>query len=162
MVQRTIDPDNPDSSIGFLIADVSRLMRRVYDSRIEHLGLTRSQWRVMVHLYRRNELSQTELAHVLEIEKPTLGRLVEKLEANGWVVRRVDERDSRARLVALTKAAHGIIDEMEALAEEVHRDALAGIPKSQASQLSENLLTVKQNLLSLVTEGNGRNGGGAR
>ena len=65
-----IRKDDPDSSIGFLISDVSRLLRRVYDRRVEPLGLTRSQWRVLVHVYRREGISQTALAQVLEIEKP--------------------------------------------------------------------------------------------
>ena len=79
--------DDPDSSIGFLISDVSRLLRRVYDRRVEPLGLTRAQWRVLVHVYRRAGVSQTALAQILEIEKPTLGRLVDRLEQKGWVER---------------------------------------------------------------------------
>ena len=54
--------DDPDSSIGFLISDVARLLRRVYDRRVEPLGLTRAQWRVLVHLHRREGVSQTALA----------------------------------------------------------------------------------------------------
>ena len=116
--------EEPDSSIGFLISDVSRLLRRVYDRRVEPLGLTRSQWRVLVHVYRREGVSQTALAQILEIEKTTLGKLVDRLEQKGWVERRVQEGDQRARRLFITEYARPLIDQMEELAEAVHADAL--------------------------------------
>jgi DNA-binding MarR family transcriptional regulator len=142
-----IRKEDPDSSIGFLISDVSRLLRRVYDRRVEPLGLTRSQWRVLVHVYRREGVSQTALAQVLEIEKPTLGRLVDRLEEKGWVERRVDDRDQRARRLVVTDKARPLIDEMEELAEAVHADALDGVGDGETDQLHRTLLTVKSNLL---------------
>ena len=143
-------PDNPDSSIGFLISDVSRLLRKVYDRRVEPLGLTRAQWRVLVHLYRREGVSQTELAGILEIEKPTLGKLIEKLEKKGWVERQVNARDQRARRLVITEAVRPLINRMEILAEAVHDDALAGLAAEQERQLTEILLVVKSNLNHLL------------
>ena len=146
-------PDNPDSSVGFLISDVSRLMRRVYDRRVEPLGLTRAQWRVLVHLYRREGISQTELAAVLEIEKPTLGRLVDRLEEKGWVERRVDERDQRARRLMVTDAVRPMIERMKILAESVNEDSMAGLAAEQERQFIETLLAVKTNLNRLLANG---------
>lgn len=146
-------PDNPDSSVGFLISDVSRLMRRVYDRRVEPLGLTRAQWRVLVHLYRREGISQTELAAVLEIEKPTLGRLVDRLEEKGWVERRVDERDQRARRLMVTDAVRPMIERMKVYAESVNEDSMAGLEAEQERHLIEILLAVKTNLNRLLVNG---------
>ena len=151
--------DDPDSSIGFLISDVSRLLRRVYDRRVEPLGLTRAQWRVLVHVYRREGVSQTALAQVLEIEKPTLGKLVDRLEQKGWVERRVEVRDQRARRLVITKQARPLIDQMEELADAVHADALDGVADEETDQLHDTLLTVKSNLLRLLN-GNRPDGGG--
>ena len=146
-------PDNPDSSVGFLISDVSRLMRRVYDRRVEPLGLTRAQWRVLVHLYRREGISQTELAAVLEIEKPTLGRLVDRLEEKGWVEHRVDERDQRARRLMVTDAVRPMIERMKVYAESVNEDSMAGLEAEQERHLIEILLAVKTNLNRLLVNG---------
>ena len=152
-------PDNPDASVGFLISDVSRLMRRVYDRRVEPLGLTRAQWRVLVHLYRREGVSQTELAAILEIEKPTLGRLVDKLEEKGWVERRIDERDQRARRLAVTDTVRPMIERMKILAETVNEDSMAGLAAEQERRFIETLLAVKSNLnLLLASSAAGANG----
>ena len=150
---KKIRRDDPDSSIGFLISDVSRLLRRVYDRRVEPLGLTRSQWRVLVHVYRREGISQTALAQVLEIEKPTLGRLIDRLERKGWVERRVDDRDQRARRLVITERARPLIDQMEDLAEAVHDEALDGVPDAATDQLYVTLLAVKANLLRQLNGG---------
>ena len=83
-------------NFGFLLNDVARLMRTTYDRRVKSLGLTRSQWWVLNHLFRGDGVTQTELADTLEIEKPTLGRLLDRLEAKGWVRREADARDRRA------------------------------------------------------------------
>ena len=72
-------------NFGFLVNDVARLLRTAYDRRVRALGLTRSQWWVVTHLFRASGVTQSELAEMLEIEKPTLGRLLDRLEAKGWV-----------------------------------------------------------------------------
>jgi len=142
--------NDPDSSIGFLISDVSRLLRRVYDRRVEPLGLTRAQWRVLVHVYRREGVSQTALAQVLEIEKPTLGKLVDRLEEKGWVERRIEARDQRTRRLVITKQARPLIDQMEELADGVHADALDGVADEETLQLHDTLMAVKSNLVRLL------------
>jgi DNA-binding MarR family transcriptional regulator len=144
--------EGPDRSIGFLLSDVARLLRRVYDRRVEHLGLTRSQWRVLVHLYRREGCSQTELASILEIEKPTLGGLIDRLEANGWVARRADPGDLRAKRIVLTERVRPVIEDMERLANEVHVEALAGVSADDSAKLLQTLFAMKSNLLRIVVE----------
>jgi hypothetical protein len=41
-------------NVGFLISDVSRLLRRRFDERARLIGVTRAQWRALTTL-RRNE-----------------------------------------------------------------------------------------------------------
>ena len=147
----------PDQGIGFLVSDVSRLMRRIYDRRVEPLGLTRAQWRVLVHLFRRDGVRQTELAGILEIEKPTLGRLVDQLEKKGWVARQVDPSDLRARRLVVSPEARDLIAEMDHLAQTVQDDALRGVSEADAKRLAELLLAVKLNLLDVMA--NGSSGG---
>lgn len=136
-------------NFGFLVNDVARLLRTVYDRRIRHLGLTRAQWWVLTHLFRRNGATQTELAETLEVEKPTLGRLLDRLEAKGWVRREHDERDRRVRRVYLTDGAEPVLLTMRALAAELRRDALAGIEAAERERFVDTLLAIKANLARL-------------
>ena len=89
--------ENLDRNFGFLINDVARALRTEYDRRVSGLGLTRSQWWVLTHLYRNEGVTQTELAETLELERPSLGRLLDRLEANGWIRRESCAHDRRAK-----------------------------------------------------------------
>lgn len=143
----------PPENVGFIIGDVSRMLRTVYDRRVEPLGLTRAQWRVMAHISRNEGCTQTELAAELEIEKPTLGRLIDRLQANDWVERRADENDARTKRVFLTPRAQPVLKEMYSLADDVLDAAFSGLTRDQADQLLQSLLHVKSNLSELLING---------
>jgi len=134
-------------NFGFLVNDVARLMRTAYDRRIRKLGLTRAQWWVLTHLFRGDGVSQTELADTLEIEKPTLGRLLDRLEAKRWIRREHDARDRRIWRVHLTEEVEPALRTMRAIAAELRRDALAGLSAAERERFVDTLLTLKANLL---------------
>lgn len=138
--------------VGYLIGDVSRMIRTVYDRRVEPLGLTRAQWRVMTRLNRLESCTQTELAVELEIEKPTLGKLIERLEAKGWVERRADATDARSKRVFLTPAARPLLKEMYLQADEVIEGVFAGIDREEADRLRDTLGRIKNNLAGMLDE----------
>jgi DNA-binding MarR family transcriptional regulator len=133
-------------NFGFLLNDVARLMRIAYDRRVRSLGLTRAQWWVLTHLFRSNGVSQTELADILEIEKPTLGRLLDRLEAKRWVRREHDARDRRVWRVHLTDEVEPALRTMRTVAAELRRDSLAGLNAEERELFVDTLLRIKTNL----------------
>src|ERR1700751_1352951 len=106
-----------DRSFGFLVSDVSRLLRKRFDQRARTLGLTRAQWQVLAYLARYEGINQTGLADILEIEPITLARLIDRMEEAGWVERRAHPSDRRARQLYLTEKAEPIFARMRALGE---------------------------------------------
>ena len=136
-------------NFGFVLNDVARSLRTAYDRRVRDLGLTRSQWWVLNHLYRNHGLTQSDLAELLEVEKPTLGRLLDRLEAKGWVRREHDARDRRAWRVYLTEAAEPQMRALRKRAGELMRDALSGLSAAERERLIDTLLAVKANLQRL-------------
>jgi DNA-binding MarR family transcriptional regulator len=146
-------------NFGFILHDVARLLRTVFDRRVKSLGLTRSQWWVLTHLFRNPGATQSELADVLEVEKATLGRLLDRLEQKGWIRREADGADRRAKRVYLTEEVAPAMKSMRAAAAELRRDALAGLSAEDQSRFVDALLAVKGNLARLD---NGGNGNGAR
>jgi len=145
--------ENLSRNFGFLLNDVARLLRTAYDRRIRELGLTRAQWWVLTHLFRSDGITQTELAELLEIEKPTLGRLLDRLETKGWVRRTHDARDRRIWRVKLTKEVEPALRTMRSIAAELRRDALAGLSAAERERFVDSLLAIKSNLLRLQSSG---------
>ncbi len=140
-------------SLGFLLGDVSRLLRKRFDARVRALDLTRAQWRVLARLRRREGINQTELAEILEIETITLGRHIDRLEAKGWVERRRDPGDRRAWNLFLNPKVQPVLDRMRGFSEMTRAEALGGIPEAESEHLIDLLLQIKANLLELECPG---------
>jgi MarR family transcriptional regulator, transcriptional regulator for hemolysin len=140
-----------EQSLGFLINDTARLMRRRFDQRARHLGLTRAQWQVIAHLNRNEGINQAGLADLLDLEPITLCRTIDRMEEGGWVERRPDPKDRRARLLFLTERARPLLAEARGLAEEVYDEALAGLPAGTRAKLSEILTAMRANLAARPT-----------
>ena len=141
--------ENVERNFGFLMHDVARLMRVNYDRRVRSLGLTRSQWWVITHLYRNDGLTQSELAETLDIERASLGRLLDRLEANGWVRREPCHRDRRAKRVLLTDEVDPVMREMRSIAAGLRRDAMVGLTSGEEEAFVDMLLAIKSNLVAL-------------
>ncbi len=144
--------ENLDRNFGFLLHDVARLMRKEFDRRVRSLGLTRSQWWVLTHLYRQNGATQSELAEVLEVERPTLGRLLDRLESNGWVRRVPDMRDRRVKRLYLTDEVEPAMQELRQQAAELRADTTAGLTEQRQEEFVDTLLAIKANLMSIDSD----------
>lgn len=136
-------------SLGFLLADTSRLIRRRFDKRASGLGLTRAQWRVLGQLRRREGINQTALAEILEIEPITLGRHIDRLVDKGFVERRPDPADRRAWRLHLRSQVQPILDRMREMSSITSREAFAGISDADRDRLIELLLVIKGNMQAL-------------
>lgn len=149
---------NPERSLGFLLHDVSRLLRKRFDRRARTIGLTRAQWSVLAHLSRNEGINQAALADILEIEPISLVHQLDKLEDAGWIERRLDAADRRVRLLFITASGRKILEKMQVLGAETRAEALAGIPAAEHEALIETLLKVKGNLSERETASqNGEN-----
>ncbi len=134
-------------SLGFLLADTSRLVRKRFDRRAQTLGLTRAQWRVLAQLRRRQGINQTALADILEVETITLGRHIDRLADKGWVERRPDPDDRRAWRLYLMEEVQPVLDEMRRLSEKTRAEAFEGVPEEDREKLIDTLLLIKANML---------------
>ena len=83
---------SPRAQLGFGLADVTRLLRTLYDERLSEEGLSGASWRVLAYLYRDDGLTQTRLADMLEMSRPAIGQMIDRLEASGFVERRADPK----------------------------------------------------------------------
>ena len=141
--------ENLERNFGFLVNDVARLLRTTFDRRVRALGLTRSQWWVLTHLFRQDGITQSDLAEILDIEKATLGRLLDRMEAKDLVRRQTDDNDRRAKRVYLTAEVEPSVLTMRTIAAEMRRDALFGLSRSDREQFVDSLITIKENLARL-------------
>jgi MarR family transcriptional regulator, transcriptional regulator for hemolysin len=140
-------PENfPTNSIGFLLHDTARLLRKRFEQNARHLELTRSQWQVLTLLARNQGVRQNALAIEIDIEPITLGRIVYRLEHMGLVERRPDTTDRRAWLLYLNDKAHPLMADVAPVAAATREEALAGISENDRAALTRILETMRANL----------------
>ena len=145
-------------SLGFLISDVSRLMRRRFDERARLIGVTRAQWRTLTTLSRNEGINQGGLADLLEVEPITLCRMIDRLEEAGLVERRRDPADRRAWLIFLTTKAHPLLAQLRGLADGMIEDALQGLDDERRAALMETLGAIRTNLNTTIESDEARHG----
>lgn len=139
-------PFIPRQSIGFIINDVARLIRRNFNRRVQHLGLTQAQWQVLAHLSRNEGMRQIQLADALEMQPISVARIIDRMESSGWVARKPDPADRRAFNLFVTNKATPILEQMRELGAETRAQALAGIPEPLQEQILQALLQMRENL----------------
>jgi MarR family transcriptional regulator for hemolysin len=143
------DDENWDQRLGFLMHDVSRLRRNVFDEFMRPLKVTRSQWWVLAYLSRLDGMIQSDLAALLELGKAPLGHLLGRLEANGLIRRGADATDGRVKRVFLTPAGTRLIMKMHQRSHEMSERILEGLDIRERHTLADLLGRVKRNLMAI-------------
>ena len=141
-----ITPFAVPDTIGVLVSDAARLLRRRFDARARRIGVSRAQWQVLIALARSEGSNQAALADRLEVETITVGRMVDRLEEAGLVERRADPHDRRAWCLYLTARATDLLHDLEPVASELRAEMLAGLSEAETTQLRALLQRVRSNL----------------
>ena len=138
--------DTMSDSIGFVLSDAARLLRRRFDERARAIGVTRAQWRTLTVLSRNEGATQGALADLLEVEPITLCRMIDRLEEAGHVERRRAPADRRAWNIYLTDRSRPLLDQLRVLGEAVFETALAGLDAPGRAALEAALQRIRANL----------------
>lgn len=126
-----------------LMRTVPRDWRAVLDRRLAPLGLSQAKWQPLLYLLRADEPpTQADIARYLDVESPTVVRMLDRLEADGWIKRKHCPGDRRARRIHLTERAKSVCDEIESAVIEVRRQLLGSVSEVEMAQCIDVLRRV--------------------
>jgi DNA-binding MarR family transcriptional regulator len=133
------------------------MRRTLCDQRMKSDGITRSQWWVLANLSRHGAdgITNIELARLLDVGKVTLGRLITRLETSGYVYRRPDKYDRRAKHIFITNAGYGLIERMSLIMEGLNREISADLTAAETAAMENNLARMKDTLRGLLADVHG-------
>ncbi|MBT3788026.1 MAG: MarR family transcriptional regulator [Alphaproteobacteria bacterium] len=135
-----------ERKLGLLFSDIARFRGIMFDQMLAEDGLTHVQAFALNHLHNRNGLTQTELAERMDVGTVTVSGLVDRLEAKGWVERRIDEKDQRAKRIWLTSKVGGIRQKMFDGIDQVNDVAFEGLSDDEVDQFIDMLKNAKVKL----------------
>jgi len=142
-----------ERALGFVLYETARLFNKRFEQKARTIGLTRAQCQVLFRLAVHEGLNQARIAELLEIEPISLARLIDRMEEAGWVERRPDPADRRARLLYLTAKAKPVFERMIAVGFETRAEAQAGLSNAEREKLVDLLLRVRGNLSEKSADG---------
>lgn len=138
----------PDRNFGFLVHDVSRLLKRRFERQARQTGLpiTRRQAAVVLYIARNEGVSQAEVAVWLDIEPIALVRMLDKLHEEGLVERRAHPTDRRVRTLWLAPGAKPVVARILDINQTIREEAFAGLAPGTRDAMIEALGSIKDNL----------------
>lgn len=101
---------------------------------------------------KKDGLNQRELADELDIETPTLVRLLDGMEKQGFIERRVEVSDRRAKQIHMTELGRTVADEILRLADEIRAEVLQGIDAAELAVTKRVVRAIADNVQSLARE----------
>jgi len=140
---------------GFLVNDVSRRLRRLFERRARQTGLpiTRLQAALILYIARHEGVSQAVVAADLDVEPIALVRMLDRLHEEGLVERRPHPTDRRVRTLWLTPLARPVVERILAINRAIRAEAYAGLPPAAREALISGLEQIKGNLATAEEDG---------
>lgn len=132
--------------IVFLVEEVPRKLRKLFDASTAKFGLSRTQWRALAYIFRTPGLTQTELAKCLELERASVGHVIDQLEKAEYVERRSIEGNRRVWTLHLLPRAIEILPSLRSEADAIYARLLSGISKAEFAAVKTLLATMSRNL----------------
>lgn len=143
-------PSDPDS-LGFLISDVSRLVRAEIERRIAAAGVsvTSGEGRALANIARCGMVRQNVLAERMGVEAMTLSGYLDRLESRGLVTRSADPADRRAKLVELTPEAEDVLVEVRAVGAAIREELTQSMGAERWNELIALLKALREDLAAM-------------
>lgn len=137
-----------ENSIGFIVNRAAKAFVKALDSELrEKVGVTFGQWKVIVMLVNQDGLTQKEIADKLGLEGPTLIPIIDKMERERLVIRKVDSGDRRNnRIYRTEKVDAALWDRTLECALKIRQISIRNIPEQNINIARNVLEKVWQNL----------------
>lgn len=122
-------------SIGFLLAKAYQRACALYKETFDNYDLTPQQFGLLRFLWEEDGITQVELSSRSQIDRTTIGGLIDRLEQSGLLKRLPHPEDRRAYRISLTAAGKQLQAELAPLAEQLHRNVVAPLSPDEVDSL---------------------------
>jgi len=135
------------NNFGYIINRTAKAFVGALDSQLrEKVGVTASQWKVLAVLVNQDGLTQKEIAERLDLDGATIIPIIDKMEKDKLVVRKVDPADRRNNRIYRTEMADLQWHKMMECALNIKEISLKGIPDESVKIMKDVLENIWYNL----------------
>jgi len=137
-----------DDQLCFALYSTSLAMTKLYRKLLKKLGLTYSQYLVMMVLWQQDEVTVSEIGERLFLDSATLTPLLKRMEGQELISRQRSPQDERQVIIKLTKSGNA----MRKQTMEMQGSILCAIEctPAQAISLRQQLEVLRASLMNNV------------
>jgi len=135
-----------ESSLGYQVNHLGRLLAQALHQRIAPLGVVPGQFAQLLALLEQDGLTQRELCERVRIEQPTMANTLRRMERDNLIRREADPTDGRRTRLVLTARARDLEDQLVAAAREVNTVATETLSQREAATFMDTLARIIHNL----------------
>lgn len=135
-----------EKSVSYWVGLTSHQFEVALNNELSVTGVTLRQVQVLACLGLYKESAQNELAMQLRIEPPTLVRILDRMERDGWIERCGSPQDRRKKIIRPTEKATAKWAEIVECGEQMEKQATAGLNEAQLKTLRDTLAAIRRNL----------------
>jgi DNA-binding MarR family transcriptional regulator len=128
-----------DDSVPYLMIRVGGMMSRQLELNLRPLKVSFQHWRILAVLAQQNGSSITDLSEYAVVPHSSLSRLLNRMEADGYVRRQIDTQDARTVQVYTTPLGEDMYRRILPLAVAVRERATAGLSTAQKTSMLGSL-----------------------
>lgn len=135
-----------DSHVFYWITRAIGSRDRQLTRELKHTGLRVPEWRVLAALQDQQKCSMSTLSELTTIDRTTLTRTVDRMEAAGWILRLEDKQDMRVTRLTLTPKGKQLFIDAWQIVDRLNTTAVKGIAQPLLDLAILTLTQIKNNL----------------
>ena len=142
-----------EDSIGYIVYSASKAFQKAFDLELRNkIGITLTQSKVIFALYMFSGLTQRELADKIGVETPSLVPIIDKMEEDGYLKRKLDSKDRRLKRIYTTSKTDALWDSMMGCGLQIRKVSLNKVSEQEVKSALKTLKTITENLSVYVED----------
>ncbi|MED4955074.1 MarR family transcriptional regulator [Paenibacillus sp. FSL R5-0527] len=142
------------------IGIIARALNSISNIEFKEYDLTKGQYLYLVRICEHPGIIQEKLAEMIKVDRTTAARAIQKLETNGFIVKKDDEHNKKIKKLFPTEKGNNVFPFIQREHDHSNRVALAGFTEEETETIFHLLQRVRKNIESdweSVKKGNKRN-----
>lgn len=141
-----MDVNQIRDTMSALIVQIARAHRQQAENGLNEIGLHAGQEWLMCLLQEKDGLTQSELAELLDVQPPTVSKMLDRLKQKGLILRQADAEDARISRVYLTEEGRLLHEPIAQVWQNLEEKTIKGLSPMEQVLLRRLLMQVLENL----------------
>lgn len=131
---------------GYLLMNISKKLKYDLNQALLEKGITVQQWAVIQQVDLKEPVTATELVHILDMDKPTISGIVQRLEKKELLVKRDHPTDKRSFLLSLTEIGRSALEDYQQLSDHIVEKHLSILTEQEQASFNHLLSKINQEM----------------